>query len=68
MKRYNLTVKIFADVAINASSISEARLAIQEKLPDAILQLVDLPEFMVEGGEITGIFDMDWNELDKATT
>ncbi len=64
MKRYNLTVKIFAGVAVNATSVNAARRAVQEKLESAV-QLIDLSHFVVEGGEITGVFDVNWNELEE---
>lgn len=64
VKYYNLTVKILAGVAVHAATITGARLAIQEKLR-GVIQLTGMPEFVVTDTEITGIFDVDWNELDK---
>lgn len=66
MKRYNLTVVLHAGVAVNATSAEAAKQAIQKTLEGAI-QLVDLPEFVVTDTEITGIFDVDWNEIEEAT-
>ena len=62
MRRYNLTVKIFAGVAVNAMSACNAKRAIQETLEGAI-QLVGLPDFVITDAEITGVFDVDWNEV-----
>lgn len=63
MKRYNLTVKIYAGVAVNAASAGAAKQTIQKVLGGAI-QLMDLPDFVITDTEITGVFDVDWNEED----
>ena len=64
MKRYNLTVKILANVSVGATSPEVAKRAILEELK-RMIQLVDKPEYVVEDAEVTGIFDKDWNEIDE---
>lgn len=65
--RYNIRVKIFANVgcyALSPNSSDEVRVAINKVLEGAATLMIGDAEFVIEGGEITGVFDADWNELE----
>ncbi len=63
MKRYNLTVVLHANVAVNATSAGAAWRGIEETLAGAI-ELADMPDLVAVSTEVTGIYDKDWNEVD----
>ena len=63
MKRYNLMVVIHASVAVDAASAGAAKLAIQRSC-NLHLELVGMPDFVIQDAEVTGIYDIDWNEVE----
>lgn len=64
MNRYNLTMKILVNVAVDASSPRVAKQAIKEELEKHDV-LADMPGFVIENAEITGIFDVNHNEIES---
>lgn len=67
MKRYNIVVNLSATIGINAKSSK----VIEERINwliahESILQIGE-SEFILAGGEVTGVFDKDWNDIEDET-
>ena len=56
MKRYNVTVQIFANVAVQANGPEKLEEGINLLLEDIATFKVGDAEFVLEGGEVTGIY------------
>ena len=63
-KRYNIVVRMSANVAIQADSPELAKAAIESLLRRESVARVGNAEFIIEDVEVTGIFDKDWNEVE----
>ncbi len=63
--RYNLTVMICANIAVSASSPEVAKRAVEKTLEDAVSMEIGIAEFVIEHGEITGIYDTEWHAIEE---
>ena len=64
MKRYNVVIRICANVGVNASSPTAAKRRIDILLEDELIFILGTMEFVTEDGEVLGIFDKDWVETE----
>jgi len=62
--RYNIVVRISANIAVQADSPEVARASIESLFRREPIVRVGKAEFIVEDVEVTGIFDKDWNEVE----
>ena len=62
--RYNIVVRISANIAVQADSPEVARASIESLFRREPIVRVGKAEFIVEDVEATGIFDKDWNEVE----
>jgi len=63
MKRYNVVVKLSANVGLQADSPEVARASIESLFRREPIVHVGPAEFIVEDARVTGVFDKDWNEV-----
>ena len=64
MKRYNIVVRMSANIAVQADSPEVARASIESLFRREPIVRVGKAEFIVEDVEVTGVFDKDWNEVE----
>ena len=58
--RYNVVVKISANIGVQAPSSEMAKVAVERLLEaEPSLQVSDA-EFVIESSEVTGVFDKEW--------
>jgi len=60
---YNVVIQFFANTTIKGTPKS-VREKVKKLLKTSSSFMLNGVRFDVEGGEITGVFDDDWNELD----
>jgi len=65
MSRFNVCVQLFANVTVNGPSRDGAEAIINKFLEDEAIFKIGAAEFVIEGGDVTGVFDVDWNELES---
>jgi len=58
--RYNVVVKISANIGVQAPSPEMAKRAIERLFEAELLIQVGQAEFVVENVEVTGVFDKEW--------
>jgi len=66
--RYNIVVRISANIAVQADSPEVARASIESLFRREPIVRVGKAEFIVEDVEVTGIFDKDWKEVETGYT
>ena len=66
MSRFNVRVQLFANVAINGSSRDGIEAVINKMIEDEAILKIGNAEFVIEGGDVTGVFDVNWNELEPS--
>jgi len=64
MNRYNVTVQIFANVAILAKGPEKLEEEINLLLEDTLTVEIGGSEFVIEeGGKVTGVYDVRWEPV-----
>ena len=64
MNRYNIVVRMSANIAVQADSPEVARATIESLFRREPVVRGGKAEFIVEDVEVTGVFDKDWNEVE----
>ena len=64
MNRYNIVVRMSANIAVQADSPEVAKATIESLFRREPIVRVGKAEFIVEDVGVTGVFDKDWNEVE----
>ena len=64
MNRYNIVVRMSANIAVQADSPEVAKATIESLFRREPIVRVGKAEFVVEDVEVTGVFDVNWNEVE----
>ena len=64
MNRYNIVVRMSANIAVQADSPELAKAAIESLLRREPVVRVGKAEFVIEDVKVTGVFDKDWNGVE----
>ena len=64
MNRYNIVVRMSANIAVQADSPDVAKTTVESLFRREPIVQVGKAEFIVEDVQVTGIFDKDWNEVE----
>ena len=63
-KRYNIVVRMSANIGVQADSPEVAKASIKSLLRREPVGRVGKAEFVIEDMEVTGVFDVNWNEVE----
>ena len=64
MNRYNIVVRMSANIAVQTDSPEVAKATIENLFRREPIVRVGKAEFIVEDVGVTGVFDKDWNEAE----
>ena len=63
-KRYNIVVRMSANIGVQADSPEVAKATIESLLRREPVARIGKAEFVIEDAQVTGVLDKDWNEVE----